>query len=530
MAISPTYPGVYIDEVPSAVHAIVGVPTAVAGFVGPAARGPADTPVHCNSWADYQRAFGGLDASSPLSWAVYMFFINGGGAAEVVRAGAMDGSLQPARIKLSDDITLTATSPGQWGNALSVKVDTDNLRDPRHQVNLAITDNGTGATERYTGLGLTPGPLSMSFALASSQLMNVDPSSGLTKLPAPGTYEPPAAEPPAAAAAGKAAAPDAAAPAGAGTVGGARGSDIGAGQLAIPGDPGAKTGMYALVKADIFNMLCLPTSWTATYPNDLLGTAASFCAQHRAMLIIDPPTSWSKVSGPLGFGTVTAPATEAVTGADIANAAIYYPNLQVRDPQSGALVQRGPCGTVAGVWASTDASRGVWKAPAGMAAALTGVAGLVSQIDDGESGVLNPLAVNCLRSFPLAGPVVWGARTAAGADDNTSSWKYIPVRRTALFIEESLYRGTRWVVFEPNAEPLWAAIRLNVGAFMNSLFQQGAFQGTTPAQAYLVQCDADNNPQVDIDNGIVNILVGFAPLVPAEFVFIHIEQISQVQA
>ena len=527
MAISPTYPGVYIDEVPSAVHAIVGVPTAVAGFVGSAARGPADTPVHCNSWADYERAFGGLDASSPLSWAVYMFFINNGGAAEVVRAGARDGSLQPARIKLSDDITLTASSPGGWGNQLSVKVDTDNLRDPQHQFNMTITDTVSGATERYAGLSLTPGPLNLSFALASSQLMTVDPTSGLTKLPTPGTYTPPA---PAAGWQGSTAAPpDAAPPAAGGTVGGNPGTDVTPGQLAIPGDPGAKTGIYALVKADIFNMLCLPTTWDATYPNDLLSEAASFCAQHRAMLIVDPPTSWSQVSGPLDFGTVTAQATEAVTGADIANAAIYYPNLEVRDVQSGALVQRGPCGAVAGVWATTDSSRGVWKAPAGTAAALNGVANLTSQVDDGESGVLNPLAVNCLRNFPLAGPVVWGARTAAGADDNTSQWKYIPVRRTALFIEESLFRGTRWVVFEPNAEPLWAAIRLNVGAFMNSLFQQGAFQGTTPAQAYLVQCDRDNNPQVDIDNGIINILVGFAPLVPAEFVFIHLEQISQIQ-
>jgi hypothetical protein len=148
------------------------------------------------------------------------------------------------------------------------------------------------------------------------------------------------------------------------------------------------------------------------------------------------------------------------------------------------------------------------------------------KLSDEENGLWNPLGVNCLRTLPLVGPVVWGARTCEGADQLASEWKYIPVRRTALFIEESLRRGTQWVVFEPNDEPLWAAIRLNVGAFMNSLFRQGAFQGTTPRDAYFVKCDKVNNPQNDIDRGIVNINVGFAPLKPAEFVIIHIEQLA----
>jgi len=164
--------------------------------------------------------------------------------------------------------------------------------------------------------------------------------------------------------------------------------------------------------------------------------------------------------------------------------------------------------------------------PAGTAATLSGIDGLAANIDDGGSGTLNPLGINCLRTLPLPGPVIWGARTCRGADELTDQWKYVPVRRTALFIEESLRRGTQWVVFEPNDEPLWAAIRLNVGAFMNSLFRQGAFQGSTPQQAYVVKCDQENNPQNDIDNGIVNILVGFAPLKPAEFVVIHIQQLA----
>jgi len=157
---------------------------------------------------------------------------------------------------------------------------------------------------------------------------------------------------------------------------------------------------------------------------------------------------------------------------------------------------------------------------------VSGIANLAQLVDNSVSGNANPYGVNCLRSLPLQGPVVWGARTCEGADDLGSQWKYIPVRRTALFIEESLYRGTQWVVFEPNDEPLWAAIRLNIGVFMNSLFRQGAFQGSTPQEAYLVKCDKDNNPQNDIDRGIVNITVAFAPLKPAEFVVIHIQQLA----
>jgi hypothetical protein len=145
---------------------------------------------------------------------------------------------------------------------------------------------------------------------------------------------------------------------------------------------------------------------------------------------------------------------------------------------------------------------------------------------DGENGLLNPLGINCLRSFPVTGNVIWGSRTYAGADALASEWKYIPVRRLALYLEESLYRGTQWVVFEPNDEPLWAQIRLNVGAFMQDLFRKGAFHGSSPRDAYLVKCDKDTTTQNDINLGIVNILVGFAPLKPAEFVIIKIQQLA----
>ena len=181
---------------------------------------------------------------------------------------------------------------------------------------------------------------------------------------------------------------------------------------------------------------------------------------------------------------------------------------------------------IAGVMARTDSQRGVWKAPAGIDAALTGVAGLQVEMTDAENGLLNPLGINCLRTFPVYGRVVWGSRTLRGADVAADEYKYLPVRRVALFIEESLYRGTQWVVFEPNDEPLWAQIRLNIGAFMHNLFRQGAFQGKTPAEAYFVKCDKETTTQNDINLGIVNIVVGFAPLKPAEFVIIKLQQMA----
>jgi phage tail sheath protein FI len=195
----------------------------------------------------------------------------------------------------------------------------------------------------------------------------------------------------------------------------------------------------------------------------------------------------------------------------------------LRDNQVEEFV---PCGAVAGTFARTDVRRGVWKAPAGLEATLVGVPELSVPLTNEENGELNPLGINCLRALPPAGRVIWGSRTLQGDDRLASEWKYVPVRRVALYIEESLYRGTQWVVFEPNDEPLWAQIRLNVGAFMHNLFRQGAFQGTTPREAYLVKCDKETTTQHDINLGIVNIIVGFAPLKPAEFVIIKIQQLA----
>jgi phage tail sheath protein FI len=278
--------------------------------------------------------------------------------------------------------------------------------------------------------------------------------------------------------------------------------------------PASKGGIYALEKVDLFNILCLPG---ITDTGVLMG-AADYCEERRAFLIVDPPVGQK----PTDIETlVTGP---LVPKSD--HAAIYYPYVQIGDPVTGGTRLCVPSGTVAGIYARTDATRGVWKAPAGTDANLKGVQQLEYVMTDGENGIINPLGANAIRLRNPYGILSWGARTLRGADDLASEYKYVPIRRLALYIEESLYRGTQWVVFEPNDEPLWAQIRLNVGVFMNTLFRQGAFEGASPREAYFVKCDKETTTQADIDNGVVNIIVGFAPLKPAEFVMISITQLA----
>jgi hypothetical protein len=247
--------------------------------------------------------------------------------------------------------------------------------------------------------------------------------------------------------------------------------------------------------------------------------AEAYVQDRRAMLVVDIPEA---------VRTIDAMQTwlSENEGLRHPNAAVYFPRTNIADQLNrGRPRSIAASGTIAGLWARTDTERGVWKAPAGTDARLRNVESLGYKMTDQENGSLNPLGINCLRNFPIYSNICWGARTLEGADVLASDWKYVPVRRTTLFIEESLFRGTKWVVFEPNDEPLWSQIRLNVGAFMQDLFRKGAFQGTTPRDAYFVKCDSETTTQQDIDNGIVNIEVGFAPLKPAEFVILKIQQI-----
>jgi phage tail sheath protein FI len=317
------------------------------------------------------------------------------------------------------------------------------------------------------------------------------------------------------------------------STGGVDGSDGGfPTAVEYEGDSINQTGFHALDPVDLFNLMIIPADQEVTEAVhlNLWGPASNYCASRRAFLLIDAPPSWTTPVSPIN--PVPRPAVVNNTSrvdSDVRskvvkiNSAVFYPRLIFND--LGINKSIGPSGAIAGLMARIDSSRGVWKAPAGTEADLRNINGLEVNLTDLENGVLNKLGVNCERIF-TSGIVNWGARTMDGSDDFGSEWKYIPIRRTALFLEESLFRGTKWVVFEPNDEPLYAKIRLNLNAFMMSLFRQGAFQGTTPDKAFFVKCDGETTTQNDRNLGIVNIEVGFAPLKPAEFVIIKIQQIA----
>ncbi len=282
--------------------------------------------------------------------------------------------------------------------------------------------------------------------------------------------------------------------------------------------PADKTrGLYGLDRIETFNLLCVPGE---TNPITVIAVQ-KFCRDRRAFLILD----CSEVAG---FNDVRS-IPGIISGDDSINAAFYFPWILAPDKlQEDRPRAFPPCGFVAGLYARTDASHGVWKAPAGTDASLTGVMGVASDksLTHTQNGVLNRKAVNTIRTLSDRGTVVWGVRTLRGADELGSEWKYVSVRRTALYIEESLSRGLDWAVFEPNDEPLWAQIRLTVGNFMYDLFRRGALQGSTTTDAYFVNCDQTTTTQNDIDRGIVNIVVGFAPIKPAEFVIIRLQQMT----
>ena len=300
------------------------------------------------------------------------------------------------------------------------------------------------------------------------------------------------------------------------------GTDSGAMNAAtLTGNRALRTGIYALDNVDAINMLAIPEAadLTAPEPVAVMAPALAYVTERRAMLFIDPPATVNTLAE-----AETWLDGIAAAGLRSPNSVAYYPRLRVSDPTNdGRLRDIAPSGTMAGVWARTDSESGVWKAPAGTIASLRGVPELTHVLSDPQNGVLNPAGLNALRSFDIPGNIAWGARTLMGADLLASDWKYVPVRRTALFIESSLFNGLQWAVFQPNADPLWLEIRGAVNAFMQGLFRQGAFKGTSPREAYIVRCGPDTTTQADINAGIVNVFVGFAPLQPAEFVVVSLQ-------
>lgn len=511
MPVTPTYPGVYIEEVPSQVRTITGVATSITAFIGRALRGPVNKPTRVQSFAEYERIFGGLWIDSTMSYAVQHFFLNGGSDALIVRI-VHSGDAVPANDAAKASVTiggldLEAENEGDWANYLKATVDHDTKDTSDLKLfNLTIEElEGTATTDNVVASevfrNVSTDPASARYVKNVLENQSEWVRTGTT-IP---TNQPTIGE--------------------SMFTGGDDGEELEASDY--EGSSSDRTGLYALEEADLFNLMCIPPM---TRDTDVASTtwdaALQYCKDRRAMLIIDPPnpaTGWSRPSQVI----TDSQASSGLFTLRDENAALYYPRIKMADQlQENRLEEFAPCGAVAGIFARTDAQRGVWKAPAGQEATLSGARELSYKLTDDEHGQLNPIGVSCLRNFPVIGNVVWGARTLEGADRLASEWKYIPVRRLALFVEESLYRGTQWVVFEPNDEPLWAQIRLNVGAFMHNLFRQGAFQGTSSREAYFVKCDSETTTQNDIDLGIVNILVGFAPLKPAEFVIIKISQIA----
>ena len=292
------------------------------------------------------------------------------------------------------------------------------------------------------------------------------------------------------------------------------------------GGESTKTGLHALRDVEDVNLLNLPdlAGWESLEDaSTVLSVAERLCREQRIFLLIDAPAAWTSVDA-------ARSGIEHLDAVRSDHAALYFPHVVLTDPESGRPCAVPPSGAVAGVIARTDVERGVWKAPAGTDARLLGVRSLTVPLTDRENGLLNPLAVNCLRAFPGVGPVVWGARTLDGSDlhlgEQSGEWKYVPVRRLALHVEESLYRALRWVVFEPNNEQLWQAIRLEAGAYLDTLFRRGAFAGRTPREAFFVKCDASTTTAADVADGVVNVVVGFAPVDPSEFVIVEIQQMA----
>jgi uncharacterized protein len=417
-----------------------------------------------------------------------------------------------AKLKVNG-LPLEAVSEGEWGNNLRARI--EHISTDTTKFNLLVHDSATKQTEVFLNVTIADGPRNVKQVLESeSSLVSVSGALSGTEIPAAH----PAPE------LGKTIWTD-------DTL--STKVDIPAsnskslGPLNYQGNEKTKKGIYALEDTDLFNILCIPPdARDQDLSQGVYQTALSYCVKRRAFLLVDPPLSWKQQD------TLISEAAQKVTelnlnGTDARNAAVFYPRVLQSDPlKDGHVSSAVPSGIIAGLMARTDAQRGVWKAPAGIDAGLNGINGLEVTLTDGQNGTLNQVGINCLRNFPIYGRVAWGSRTLRGADQAADEYKYIPVRRTALFIEESLFRGLKWVVFEPNDEPLWAQIRLNVGAFMNNLFRQGAFQGRSPREAYFVKCDNESTTQNDINLGIVNVLVGFAPLKPAEFVIVKLQQIA----
>jgi phage tail sheath protein FI len=492
------YPGVYIEEVPSGVHVIAGVSTSDTAFVDYFPRGPVNQAIQINNFPEFQRTFGGLNEESEAGYAILQYFLNGGQLARIVRV-TVDactacrvlngkGSSYPA-------LTVDATSPGTWGNNIRIRVSYPQrvtATEGSFDIHVRQVDakGNPVIEEQYQNLSMNQ--------LSPRYAPNVvNGASALILLNDVGLDLPEAT--------------DDFVPLECGNDG-----TVPRNNGAWPGE--IVKGLEAL-QAESVNILCLPVTalFDTNGAKSVISAAQQFCYDRRAFYIIDGPRD--HVDTPTKI--IDWIDDKIGRGSYAAWSALYFPRLLIPDPLNQYRSRDvGPSGTLAGVFARTDANRGVWKAPAGTDATLNG-ANVNVRLTDADSAILNPAGIDALRNFPVYGNIVWGARTLAGSNDaGSADFRYVPVRRLTSYIEDSLYRGTQWAVFEPNDATLWASLRLAVNDFMSGLALQGAFYG------YYVQCDETTTTQYDIDRGICNIIVAFAPVKPAEFIVIRIEQLA----
>lgn len=529
MPVTPTYPGIYIEELPSSARTITAAPTSVTVFVGythPFKTRKPDQAIEIFNFTEYEREFGGFYESDliecQVAHALNQFFINGGSVAYVVglqakyrsdpTSGALAGTgvIDPPE-KIIGGVNFIGREPTDISTK-PLTVTISNLRTTTSVDDTADIAIAYGSqVEIYRGVKLG--------------VPNTDPDFIENRL---GTKDNPVSA--------------LVVPASPQALPTSFSAEQGNLVQSIPND--VVTTFYAgdfkevfqsdtsLDKVSIFNLLLIP----GVTDNGILSDALAFCERKQAFFIMDPPPQ----AAADGSGTLT-PIAKFLEDPDQVipelpknkNGALYFPYLKSVNPITGKRLDLPPSGFVAGIYARTDLNRGVWKAPAGLETTILNTTGVVEQglMTDQRQGTLNPIGVNCLRSFPGVGTVIYGARTLVTNNLAYQQWRYVPVRRMALFIEQTLFRNLGWVVFEPNDEPLWVAIRISIENFMLSLFNQGAFQGSKPSQAFQVKCDSSTTTQTDIDNGIVNIIVAFAPLKPAEFVIVKIAQLSgQVQS
>lgn len=542
MTVTTSYPGIYIQELPSLVHTITPAPTSIAVFVGYinpffSLTPPVDynTAIQLFSFADYQTNFGGF-FSVPwqpdyVGQAVNQFFLNGGPTCYVVALkpqhyydsqGNSQGDIGAASTTVDaagGSVAFTALQPvgivypasatGMAGIPMAVALSnpqSSTSGGPTDTADIVISYGTTVETHRKVRIG------NLSNTLQGSSLVSVQVTGTPTAYPAAGSFT-------------------------------LDYSSLTAPQIApdvafsvinpVDFEPVFQE-FESLDKVPIFNLLATPGITDSLVTAD----AAAYCERKRAFYIVDTKSSeaqgWDVNSLVIDLNQSTALSPEPPAST---NAAVYYPWLQTADPVTGKstdpvtgnAVLAPPSGYVAGIYGKTDSAQGVWQSPAGLQTSLLGTTGVdvKGMMTDPQQGVLNNNAINALRQFPgIPPPVVFGARTTAATNPAFEQWKYVAVRRMALFIEQTLYANLTWAVFQGNSQPLWTALTQEVTAFMLSLFRQNAFAGTTPKDSFLVQCDSTTTTQQDINNGVVNIVVGFAPLLPAEFVVIKIAQLA----